>query len=199
MAYETKIDPEVIEELLAPGYSSIETGYTLLPSGVMYAKALLRMPNCKGKMVDFWFGYVHDTTSYRMWHPAHVYFKWDEKWKPGHYIGATHEGQESLGGIVKRVKIKFHDPSEIFDTSRFKEAHIGSVIFGVAHKETGEADGHFIHCTRDTEYGCEMRSRFWFNQAPEAIGQGILIHHLEEMGNLAEFLPGLYNRETKVK
>ena len=196
MAYTTKIDSYVIDELLAPGYAPIETGYFRLPDGVMHTKALLRMPNCKGKMVDWWFGYLHDTTSYKFWHPDHVYFKWDEKWSPGHYIGATHQGQEYLGGNLAKVQIKFHDPAEIFDTSKFKAANISAVIYAIVLKDNGQLDGHMIHSCRDTEYGCDMRSRFWFSEAPDAVGLGVMTHHLEEMGNLAEFLPGLYHRET---
>lgn len=196
MAYTTEIDPQVIEELLAPGYAPIETGYYRLPNGDMHARCLVRMPNCRGKMVDWWFGYLHDTTSYKFWHPAHVYFKWDEKWKPGNYIGATHEGQEYLGNTLLNVRISFHDPAEIFDISKFAAANISVVIYAIVLKDTGEPDGHMIHCVRDTDFGCEMRSRFWLAQAPEAVGLGVMTHDLEEMGNLAEFLPGLYNRET---
>jgi len=194
-----EIPAEVIEELVAPGYSTMETGYYRLPNGDMHVRALIRMPHCKGKMVDWWFGYIQDTQTYKIWHPAHEYFKWDEKWRPGHYIGASHWGKEYLGPVLASVRIKFHDPAEIFDTSKFKAANIGAVIYAQVLKENGEPDGQFLHVLRDTPYGCEMRNRFWLFGAPEVVGAGVMAHSLEEMGNLAEFLPSLYNREKAWK
>ena len=49
---------EEVHQLLDPGYLPIETGYYRLPNGQMHIAALTRMPGCKGKMVDWWFGYM---------------------------------------------------------------------------------------------------------------------------------------------
>jgi hypothetical protein len=72
--------------------------------------------------------------------------------------------------------------------------------------------GHVIHLCRDTDYGCEMRSRFWLGDLdrpevapdrevriqiiPDRAGEGLLRHCHEEMSYLAGFLPDLYARET---
>ena len=72
--------------------------------------------------------------------------------------------------------------------------------------------GHLIHLVRDTDYGCEMRSRFWLGDVdpvevigtpeqriamfPDRLGAGLLKHCQEEMGYLAEFLPSLYAAES---
>lgn len=47
--------------------------------------------------------------------------------------------------------------------------------------------------------GCEMRSRFWLFDVPDIAGLGLMVHCLEEMGNLADFWPGLYAKETTGK
>jgi hypothetical protein len=65
---------------------------------------------------------------------------------------------------------------------------------------------------RDTEYGCETRSRLWLGDVdppamapdretriqmfPDGAAGGLLKHCHEEMTYLAGFLPGLYARET---
>ncbi len=191
---------EEANQLLEPGYMPIETGYFRLSNGHMHVRVLTRMPRCKGKMVDWWFGYLDDTQKYKMWAPkSHLSLKWDERWRPGHYIGASHTVEELLGGEVLKFRIQFHDPSQFFDTSRFKEANVGSVICGSSYSPEGAAYGRGIHLLRDTDFGCEMRSRFWLFEVPDVAGLGLMMHCMEEMGNLADFLPDLYVKETAGK
>jgi len=197
---EKELPIKEISQLLGPGYQPIETGYYRLPNGHMHVRVLTRMPHCKGKMVDWWFGYLRDTATYKMWDPKdHISLKWDEHWRPGHYIGSSHTVEELVGGQLLRIRIQFHDPAEFFDTSRFKEAKVGGVICAYAYNLEGVPDGRVIHFIRDTDYGCEMRSRFWLFQAPDIAGLGLMMHCMEEMGNLADFLPDLYARESAKK
>jgi hypothetical protein len=65
---------------------------------------------------------------------------------------------------------------------------------------------------RDTDYGCELRSRFWLGDFdpsevapdresrmqlfPDGVGEGFLKHCHEEMTYLAGFLPELYAKEA---
>ena len=193
----TDLPIEELNQLLEPGYMPVETGYYRLPNGDMHVRILIRMPRCKGRMVDWWFGYMRDTETYKMWHPAHRFFKWDEKWSPGHYIGATHTIEEQVGTELFKVRIKFYDPTEVFDGSRFKAAKVGAAVCGDAIDAQGIPHGHLIHTVRDTDYGCEMRNRFWLLHHPDdKVGLGVMTHNLEEMGNLADFLPALYAREN---
>ena len=192
--FNTDISKEDLTELLKPGYASVETGYRTLPNGDVFVKALIRMSYCRGNMVDWWFGYIQDTPTYKIWHPSHQYFKWDEKWQPGHYIGASHWTKEYLGKQLVTMRIQFNDPSEIYDIAEFPKANISCMVYARIFDEEGKPFGHFLHALRDTDFGCEMRNRFWIYQASEAIGKGLLTHSLEEMGNLAEFLPGLHSR-----
>ena len=47
---------EDVNQLLEPGYLPMETGFTRLPNNDIYIAVLTRMPRCKGKMIDWWFG-----------------------------------------------------------------------------------------------------------------------------------------------
>ena len=192
---------EDVNQLLEPGYLPFETGYKRLSNGQMYIAVLTRMPRCAGKMVGWWFGYAGDTKKYKLWHPKdHIIGDWDEHWRPGHYIGASHLVHEYIGQELFKLKITFCEPSEFFDTSRFKEAKVGAAVCGrVGMLEEEKQLGYLIHFVRNTKYGCEMRSRFWLFDASEDFVRSLMIHNIEEMGNLADLLPDLYAKETARK
>ena len=189
---------EEVDKLLEPGYLPFETGYMRLTNGQMYIAVLTRMPRCEGKMIDWWFGYAGDTAKYKLWHPKdHIIGDWDEHWKPGHYIGASHLVHEYIGGEYAKLKITFFEPSKIFDTSKFSKARVGAVICGnVGMLDEDNQLGHLIHFVRDTETGCEMRSRFWLFDAEEKMGAGLMQHCIEEMSILGNIVPDLYAKET---
>lgn len=214
---------ENLDALLGPGYLPLETGYTRLPNGQMFIAVLTKMPGCTGRMIEWWFGYAGDTEKYRMWHPdAHVVGEWDEHWRPGQYIGASHLVHEYLGAELSKLRITFHEPSEYLDTSKFSKGNPSAVICGRAGFQDKPLDfAHVVHFVRDTEGGCEMRSRFWSGDirfrlpvigpalsclantpfmrkrlVKEQIGNDLTRHCAEEMNHLAGFLPGLYQQET---
>ena len=189
---------EEVDKLLEPGYLPFETGYMRLANGQMHIAVLTRMPRCEGKMIDWWFGYAGDTEKYKLWHPKdHIIGDWDEHWKPGQYIGASHLVHEYIGSDYVKLKITFFEPSEIFDTSKFSEARVGAAICGnVGLLEEDVQLGHLIHFVRDTGLGCEMRSRFWLFDADEKMGAGLMQHCIEEMSNLGNIVPDLYTTET---
>jgi len=187
---------EEVNQLLEPGYLKTETGYFRLPNGHLHVAVLVRMPRCKGKMVDWWFGYMGDTEKYKMWHPKdHLLGEW-ENWRSGHYIGATHIIEEHMGEGIMKGKAYFRDPSEFFDTSRFEDAGVGSAVCADALTEKDDHMGNIIHFARDTDFGCEIRSRFWLFNADDAAGAAVMKHCYEEMGYLADLLPDLYAKET---
>lgn len=192
------IPKDILEEMLTPGYGPLETGYQPLPDGNIYAATYTRFPYAKGKMIEWWFGsFLHNTQSYKLWHPDHTTFVWDEKKKPGTCVGATHISEEYLGEQIVPMRITFFDPADIFDVSRFAAANIGCALVAEIRQPDGSLFGMFLHIVRDTTFGCEMRNRFWLMEATEEGARDLIKHNLEEMGSLAEFLPGLYLRENK--
>lgn len=189
-----------VEKLLEPGYLPFETGIMKISEEQVHVAALTRMPQVKGKMIDWWFGWVGDTEKYKLWHPKdHLVGDWDEHWRPGHYIGASHLVHEYIGSDIAKLKITFFDPSQIFDVSKFEAANVGAVISGhVGLLEEDVQLGHLVHFVRDTPFGCEMRSRFWIPSDPEdKLARGLLQHCIEEMGTLADILPGIYQKERQ--
>jgi hypothetical protein len=105
------------------------------------------------------------------------------------------------------------EPSKYLDVSRFIESGVSTAVCArVGPLEAPVWAGHLIHLVRDTDYGCEMRSRFWLGDFdppqiaptrevraqlfPDRVGAGLHKHCNEEMAYLAQFLPSLYADET---
>jgi hypothetical protein len=191
------IPKEILDEMCAPGYGPLEAGYKVLPDGNILAATYTRFPYAKGRMVTWWFGtFLHNTQSYKLWHPAHTTFVWDDKKQPGTCVGATHISEERLGDEDVPMRIQFFDPSDIFDVSQFPKAHITCALVAEIRKPDESLFAIFLHIVRDTYFGCEMRNRFWLINGTEEGAKALIMHNTEEMGSLAEFLPGLFLREN---
>lgn len=209
--------------LVTHPYLPMETGWTRLDDGQIYIAARTPMPGCTGKMIDWWFGFVHHIEEYMWWHPRdHIWSGWDGERGTGRYIGGSHLVHEYIGGRLAKLRINFRDPAGYFDTSAFAAAHVSTAICARggdldSPKERPVWNAHLIHFIQDTEDGCVMRSRFWLGDIegidapvtpqlrreviPDAFGQGLLQHCCEEMALLAGFLPTvyrLYNRPQEV-
>ena len=191
--------PEVIEELLSPGYGPIETGYGPAPGGGMFISTLTRFPYATGKMVDWWFsGFMTNLERNKIWSPDHVSFESDFKNPAGTVAGATWRiGEYIAPGEMARHTLSFYDASEIMDTSRFPETNIAWAICADIADDNGEPKGTFIHLVRDTYFGCEMKNRFWIRDCSVEEAKETVRHNWQEMGSLAEFLPGLYMRSHR--
>lgn len=167
---ETGLLMENADDLLKPGYLPLETGCTRLPDGKVQVACLTKMPGCKGRMINWWFGWMANTAHYKLWHPKdHVWMEW-EKGYPGpnnnpddaNYVGYGHLVHEFIGGQMNKLRVQFKKPSEYLDTSRFEEANVGTAICARAgYLDKPLKISHLIHLVRDTKDGCEMRSRFW--------------------------------------
>jgi DAPG hydrolase PhiG domain len=203
------------DQLLEPGYLDLESGTRRLDDGTLHVASRTTMVGCKGRMIDFWFGFIETTEHYKWWHPKdHVWCEWVGERGTGRYVGGTHNVHEFIGGELMKLKIHFRPPSELLDVSRFASAGVSTAVCGrVGVLDAPVWAGHLIHLVRDTDYGCEMRSRFWLGdfdppalastreariQAfPDRVGAALHKHCNEEMGYLAQFLPGLYAREAR--
>jgi hypothetical protein len=210
--------------LLDPGYLPFESGYKPLAEGRQLVAALTRMPGCRAKMVDWWFSWLGGTEQYKMWHPSdHIFSDWENR-VDGKYIGASHLVHEYLAGKsgpLYKLRINFRDPAEFFDIRRYRDAKVVGVCARIGDLEHPVDFGRMVHFVRDTDYGCEMRSRFWLGiiesrdpKAPisdaqadamrkgnvnEELARRLHQHATEEMGYLAEILPTVYKRYTQDK
>ena len=213
---------EQANDLLKPGYLAFESGYQSLSDGKRLVAALTRMPGCRAKMVHWWFSWLGGTDQYKLWHPTdHVFSDWENR-IDGNYIGASHLVHEYLAGPsgpLYKLRIDFHDPTETFDSASYKTSGAHAVCARVGLLEVPLHTGRMTHFVRDTDYGCEMRSRFWLGliahrdpaiklppdeiramraeNLTEDFARRLHQHCVEEMGYLAEILPVLYRRVTQ--
>ena len=188
-----------------------ESGWIRLENGVVHVAARTPMIGCTPAMVEWWFGFIHNTEQYRWWHPRdHLFSDWDGERGTGRYLGGTHLVHEYIGGDIYKLKINFRDPAEILDASRFSEARVGTAIFGyVGDLERPGYFGRVLHLVQTTPDRCVMRRRFWLGEfdplpdpkpteqamrqlVPDSLGAGLHAHSSEEMGILAANLPTLY-------
>lgn len=188
---------EEASRLLQPGYTPLETGYCNLPNHQTHVAVLTQMHGCRGKMVDWWFGYLDDSEKYRFWEPtSHRKLVCENPRHPGQYVGESRIVERNLGGIIRQVRIHYHAPSEFFDQSSLKESDWKTAICGNVYDLDRIPIGRFIHLIRDRDFGCEVRSRFWlFFQGSDMEAANLMEHCVEEMGRLADFLPDLYLRK----
>lgn len=227
-ASELGLPIEDANQLLNPGYLPLENGYTRLANGQIYAAILTHMPKVNGAMIDWWFGWHYlESQRYKLWHPrCHIANRAekmisDDDHLSGRekYLGNPNFVTEYIGSVVQEIVITFAEPSTYFDVSRFQEANIGTAICGTVGLQKMPLNlGTLIHQIRETEQGCEMRSRFWLGKAkfrgaaangilskvstppfitrkaaPLSLGREMVVHCAMEMNHLASFLPELYN------
>jgi transposase-like protein len=180
---------EELNQLLQPGYSTFETGYHRLPNGQMVVAALTPMPGCRGRWVDWWFSnYIKDTETFRKWDPGALCFRWEENWKPGHYIGAKSYSELSIGPKVVRHRRIFDDPASIFNMGKLAEANIEAAICGEDFNMDGGKEGRVVHVARRTDFGCELRTRFWIDNGTEETAQEHLDFTIRCMSKLQDVL-----------
>lgn len=210
-----------LNELLRPGYLAVESGVVDHDDDFKTVCALARMPRCRAKMVEWWFSWLGGTDQYKWWHPVdHLFSDWEGR-HPGTHIGSSHLVHEYLAGPdgpIYKLRINFRDPLEFFDPKcygNFKGAAICAHIGDLEHPVNFAKMVHFV---RDTDAGCEMRSRFFLGHVesrdPEMafspqqasnirkenvtaeLARRLHQHCTEEMGYLAELLPILYRQVT---
>ena len=156
---------EDANEMLKPGYLPFESGYQELEDGKWVVAGLTRMPGCSGEdgRLVVLAGSATSTGTGSGIPRDHVYSGWENRVN-GKYIGASHLVHEYLAGKdgpLYKLRIDFHDPSETFDAKLYKESGALAVCARPGLLEAPIHVGRMTHFVRDTDYGCEMRSRFW--------------------------------------
>ncbi len=208
-------------DLLNPGYLPFESGIQRYEDGYVTVAALTRMPHCRAKMVHWWFGWLGGTEQYKLWHPTDHVFLETKGIENGNYYGASHLIEERLAGSeeIHKLRVDFQHPHEMFDAARFDATGAVAICGAPGSLERPVSIGHMCHYVRDTDYGAEMRSRFWLGDVrstnpdkslpPEAVAQirgasftdafcrDLHQHAIEEMGYLADLLPVLYRQVTR--
>jgi hypothetical protein len=196
--------------VLSPGYLPFETGYRRLDAVQIEVAALHRMHAVKGAMLEWWMRQIATEGWFMRGNPArNVAMKWIDRPPPGEYLGATIELRIRLGGELTTWKARYHPPADMLDTSRFEDRGITHAVcarIGAANAPFWA--GNLVRAARDTEFGCELRSRYWFGDTgrkeeapdPETLAlvttdrfaEAILAYDLESMEHLASFLPELH-------
>ncbi|MDP6978513.1 MAG: hypothetical protein QF570_07915 [Myxococcota bacterium] len=209
--------------LLVEDYSEFETGVERQPNGIFLVRALTRMPKVKAKMVRWWFAdYMQTTEHYKRWHPtAHIWMDWENK-VPGEVVGASHLVHEYIGPELAKLRIQFIPPEELLgEVEDRADRWIICARPGLLEEPINVAT--MCHIIRDMEWGAEMRSVFWMGDVGKREGNRVvpslegvigntflarslavdetaavylMTHAIQEMGYLADFLPGLYAAET---
>ncbi|KAJ9610536.1 hypothetical protein H2200_005313 [Cladophialophora chaetospira] len=206
------------QKLLQNDYLSVEAGHGLTSDGMYHIAASTYMPECTAEMIDWWFGFIHTTEQYRLWHPRdHVFSDWEgPRNNQSQYIGGHHLVHEYIGGELCKLKISFKDPSEYFGRNfkeEFEAGGYGTAIcgrVGLWDDEHGSVlyTGHLIHLIKNEPNACRMRSRFWLgdiegvseaqgDKVPDSMRAGLLKHATEEMAILALQLPELYRKHRQ--
>lgn len=169
------------------------------------------LKNVTPRMLAWWFGHMEGDVEiqgqrfprYRVWHPLdHVYARYVRR-VPDEPV--TPETQVALCEYLGRnpaYKIEAVSTIEKLDETGFIHAVIrgGVQIARMEHVFTKTADGvrdeNCLIVPGTPRLGPFVRllGPFLF---PDGKGQAWLKHNIEEMGNLENFLPELYEREAK--
>ena len=185
-------------KLFEDGYLPGEFGMFRLPKGGFAVANLTDMPGVTPEMFDWWFAWHGlDPMRYIIWDKDdHYYCKTrnpeialNEKLSmKERYWNTTHDVKEALLDDLPPVDIQLHFlPPEAmgFDPEKLKDFR-GTIVCtpGMAH---------FV---RPTEKGCELRTRFWFDNPDipfdEMTARAVLAHNVKEYGHLAKILPEIY-------
>ncbi|KAJ9647978.1 hypothetical protein H2201_001346 [Coniosporium apollinis] len=221
-SFATTPEPLLLKDvklLLEHDYLPFEVGYAINADGMHHIAASTYMKGCTGRMIDWWFGWIHHTEQYKLWHPRdHVFSDWEgPRENNSTYIGGHHLVHEYIGGHLGKLKISFLDPVEYFGEGwkdAFAKAGYSTAVCGRVgnwNPDDGSVvyTGHLIHLIKDEPDGCRMRSRFWLGDmdgvtdrkrraeaVPSFFGKGLCKHATEEMAILATILPELYKKNA---
>jgi putative transposase len=189
---------EEVGQLLNTGYLPLEMGYQKLSDGNYCIASYKQIPGFKSKWVDWLYSYYcRDTNTYISTAPKiHVQGEWDDKWKPGRIIGASHNVKEYLAGEILNLRIQYIDPAKYFEKSALRAANIGVVICADSFLGDGTLHGRFIHVVRDTDLGCEMRSRYWIYNCSEDVAKDMLKNCIDSSSWLKELLKEVVKKQA---
>jgi hypothetical protein len=145
------------------------------------------------EMLDWWWAHIDTTERYKLWHPKdHKSFKWEVSPKKGH-VGAIHLVLEDIGGNPTTLRIRQEDPSSVPIRTSYSHVMASSTL-----DPDGKPMSWLVHEYEAMQHGTRMRSTFRLPAGvPQWFIEGLRKHCQEEMANLPNFLPELYEKENK--
>ena len=213
-------------DILKPGYLEVENGFARMPDGSGCVATKVEMPGVTPEMIDWWFAWhgLKDLR-YKIWCPTDHYAIHVLEKDYAHRMdtslslkernwGTTDVVVENVGGGPQKMHLSFLSPVDY----GYDPELIGNVSVLISANVTDADTGHglvtFSHCVREIPGGIEYRSHYWQgynideNGNPVAVAipeggfplealKGNALHSLVEYSNLAEILPGLYEKYGK--
>ena len=187
-----------VNRLFEEGYLPGEFGVFHLPSGGISIANCTPMPGVTPEMFDWWFAWHGlDPLRYTIWDKDdHYYCKTrnpeialnDSLSMRERLWNTTHDVKETMieGAPMAEIVISFLPPEKMgFDPEKLA-AFDGTIVCGP----------NMVHFLRPVEGGCELRTRFWFEDpdgpSDEMFAKALLIHSIKEFTHLAEILPEIY-------
>lgn len=210
-------------DILMPERPEIKNGYTRKTDGSGAVVTTVKMPGVTPEMIIWWFAWhgLKDLR-YRIWCPEkhygiHVYEpdlprRLDKTIPLRERIwGTTDVVTEDVGGGPRTMHLSFLSPEAYgYDQKLMKNADV-LINATVSDPDTGLGLITFSHCVRSIPGGIEYCSHYWQGYTicgngeaqavsvpeggfPFEVMMGNAMHSLEEYANLAEILPGLYEK-----
>lgn len=197
-------------EVLAPGYLPFETGYRRLDAVQMEIASLHRLHGVNGAMLEWWMRQIgrHDDWLTRQ-HPDDTrLLEWVRKPPENEFVGAR---------IVIEVRgrkwqIAYHGADDILGDASLRDARPSFAVSArIGAREAPWWAGKFLQVCRDTDFGCEVRCRYWFGDTggtdrPDSetlalvtdhkFAAGMIAWDLDGMEHLERFLPELHAGRT---
>lgn len=215
-------------DLFQDGYLAGEQGVFQTKEGGKLVANRTVFAGSNGEMLQWWFAWHPlDPLRYAIWDPFDHYgldLSYEDLHKvlaPGKTLqerccGIQHVVKESLviGDPPATMFLNFKKPEDL----GYEAEKIGTKacsFFVCANCEidspVGRIPSVMTHMARDTEYGCELRSRFWLGYSiidgeakylmpggaefPMEMAKQLLEHNFNEFTNLARILPAVYAEE----
>ncbi|KAJ5714199.1 uncharacterized protein N7483_011380 [Penicillium malachiteum] len=195
--------------LLENPYLPMEAGVAVTEDGHHHIAASTYMKASTGAMIDWWFGWIHNTEQYKLWHPRdHVFSDWEDPATTAAPISVvTILFTNTLGRTLPNSRFHFATRTD-FQTAGYSTAICGKV--GNWNDTTGEVvyGGHLIHLIKVEPDGIRMRSRFWLGDIPGLSAEerkaalprefpfALMQHAAEEMAILSTILPDMYEQHA---
>lgn len=220
-------------KIFEPGYLPGEVGYWLMDDGSAVVANLTKCKGVTGEMFQWWFAWHPiDPLRYAIWDPFDHYgttiSETDKERAKNPSISVLEKCfnldqtvDESLvmGEPPVPIAIKFRSPEYYgMDGGKLGTEDLSFIVCANVEILTPEGMPNvpvfMLHTARDTEDGCELRSRFWLGchvidgvgtcllppgmKFPEELTIQLLSHNFNEYTNLAAILPSVYAENKNV-